>query len=111
MKHFEYKILTNKAFKKSLMNEEYFNKLGKEGWELISLSFLNESAYFKREVQNLYALYYLYILIIINDASSTYVALPISHPNPPHSAGNVEATKVIKKPNPKRRRTIALNIF
>jgi len=50
MKHFEYKILTNKAFKKSLMNEEYFNKLGKEGWELISLSFLNESAYFKREV-------------------------------------------------------------
>ena len=50
MKHFEYKILTNKAFKKSLMNEEYFNKLGKEGWEPISLSFLNESAYFKREV-------------------------------------------------------------
>ena len=50
MKHFEYKIVTNQAFKKSFMTEEYFNKLGKEGWELISLSALDASAYFKREV-------------------------------------------------------------
>ena len=50
MKKFEYKIVTNHAFKKSLMNEEYFNELGKEGWELISISHLDGSAYFKREV-------------------------------------------------------------
>ena len=47
----------------------------------------------------------------MNDASNTYTALPVSHPNPPHSGGNVDATKVIKKPAPKRRRTIALSIF
>ena len=50
MKQFEYKIVTNQAFKKSLMNEEYFNELGKEGWDLVSLSALDASAYFKREV-------------------------------------------------------------
>ena len=50
-------------------------------------------------------------MIIITDASNIYTALPISHPNPPHSGGNVDATKVKKKPTPKRRRTIALSIF
>jgi len=34
----------------------------------------------------------------------------MSQPNPPHSGGNVEATKVIKKPTPKRRRKIILSI-
>ena len=50
MKKFENKIVTNHAFKKSFMTEEYFNELGKEGWELISISALDASAYFKREV-------------------------------------------------------------
>jgi len=54
---------------------------------------------------------YLYILTIINDASNTYTALPISHPKPPHSGGNVDATNVIKKPSPKIRSIITLSIF
>jgi hypothetical protein len=50
MKKYEYKIVTNHAFKKSFMTEEYFNELGKEGWELVSVSGLEAIAYFKREV-------------------------------------------------------------
>ena len=36
MKMFQYKILENKLFKK-IINEENINRLGKQGWELVSL--------------------------------------------------------------------------
>ena len=49
---FQYKILENKLFKKTIINEENINRLGKQGWELVSL--YNESdstkAYFKKEL-------------------------------------------------------------
>ena len=52
MKMFQYKILENKFFKKAIINEENINRLGKQGWELVSL--YNESgitkAYFKIEL-------------------------------------------------------------
>ena len=38
MKTFEYKILSNKVFRKSELTEENFNRLGKQGWQLISVS-------------------------------------------------------------------------
>ena len=38
MKLFHYKILKNKLFKKSIITEEEFNRLGKQGWELVSTS-------------------------------------------------------------------------
>ena len=51
MSYFEYKILSNKVFKKSVMTEEEFNRLGKLGWELVQVT-AEESgvakAYFKR---------------------------------------------------------------
>lgn len=53
MKYFEYKILTNKVFKKSLMNEEEFNRLGKQGWELVQITTEEAGvarAFFKRAV-------------------------------------------------------------
>lgn len=34
---FQYKILENKIFKKAIINEENINRLGKQGWELVSL--------------------------------------------------------------------------
>ncbi len=37
MKMFQYKILENKIFKKTIINEENINRLGKQGWELVSL--------------------------------------------------------------------------
>ena len=37
MKMFQYKILENKLFKKSIINEENINRLGKQGWKLVSL--------------------------------------------------------------------------
>ena len=52
MKMFQYKILEKKIFKKTIINEENINRLGKQGWELVSL--YNESgvtkAYFKKEL-------------------------------------------------------------
>ena len=49
---FQYKILENKIFKKTIINEENINRLGKQGWELVCL--YNESgvtkAYFKKEL-------------------------------------------------------------
>jgi hypothetical protein len=52
MKTFEYKIISNKVFKKSELTEENFNRLGKQGWQLISVSTLESGvakAYFIRE--------------------------------------------------------------
>ena len=34
MKYFEYKIISNKVFKKSMMTEEEFNRLGKKAGNL-----------------------------------------------------------------------------
>lgn len=62
-------------------------------------------------IQNLYALCHLYIFNIINDASITHNVLPISHPNPPHSFGIVEATKVKKKPNPQKNKKNCFKYF
>jgi len=52
MKTFENKIISNKVFKKSELTEENFNRLGKQGWQLISVSTLESGvakAYFIRE--------------------------------------------------------------
>ena len=52
MKSFEYKILSNKIFKKSELTEENFNRLGKQGWQLISITVVESGvakAYFMRE--------------------------------------------------------------
>lgn len=53
MKIFQYKILANKVFKKSVITEDNLNQLGKQGWELVSVQ-LSESglqtAYFKKEI-------------------------------------------------------------
>ena len=53
MKYFENKIISNKVFKKSMMTEEEFNRLGKQGWELAQIN-SDESgiskAYFKRPI-------------------------------------------------------------
>ena len=53
MKYFEYKIISNKVFKKSMMTEKEFNRLGKQGWELTQIN-SDESgiskAYFKRPI-------------------------------------------------------------
>ena len=52
MKMFQYKMLENKLFKKTIINDENINRLGKQGWELVSL--YNDSgitkAYFKKEL-------------------------------------------------------------
>ena len=50
MKHYEYKILKDKIFKKSEMTEATFNRLGKQGWELVNIAEINglTTAYFKR---------------------------------------------------------------
>ncbi|MGC6421703.1 MAG: DUF4177 domain-containing protein [Flavobacteriaceae bacterium] len=53
MQYFEYKIISNKLFKKSLMNEEEFNRLGKMGWELVHVTTEETGvarAFFKRQV-------------------------------------------------------------
>ncbi len=52
MKTFEYKILSNKVFRKSELTEENFNRLGKQGWQLISVSTLESGvakAFFIKE--------------------------------------------------------------
>ena len=38
MPFFEYKIISKKIFKKSQMTKENFNRLGKQGWELIQIA-------------------------------------------------------------------------
>ena len=52
MKCFEYKVLKDKVFRKSLITEEELNRLGKQGWELVSISAIDGigSAFFKREL-------------------------------------------------------------
>lgn len=47
----EYKFLTDKPFKRTVITEENFNKLGKEGWELIKVDVWASRAYFKREIK------------------------------------------------------------
>ena len=51
MKCFEYKVLKDKVFRKSLITEEELNRLGKQGWELVSLTAIDGlgTAIFKRE--------------------------------------------------------------
>jgi hypothetical protein len=52
MKCFEYKVLKDKVFRKSLITEEELNRLGKQGWELVSLTAIDGlyTATFKREL-------------------------------------------------------------
>ena len=52
MKFYEYKILKDKVFKKSIITEAELNRLGKQGWELVNVTSAEgfKTAYFKREV-------------------------------------------------------------
>ena len=52
MECFEYNLLKGKFFRKSLITEEELNRLGKQGWELVSISAIDGigSVFFKREL-------------------------------------------------------------
>lgn len=52
MKQYQYKILEDKVFRKSVVTEEELNRLGKQGWELVNVDMSEgvKKAYFKREL-------------------------------------------------------------
>lgn len=53
MKKYEYKYLNyfEQKITLKLSEEEIFNELGREGWELIQISMMNGVAIFKREIE------------------------------------------------------------
>lgn len=52
MNQYQYKILEDKVFRKSVVTEEELNRLGKQGWELVKVDASEgvKKGYFKREL-------------------------------------------------------------